>query len=168
MSVGGAPRTCPIVVPALSHLASKLPSAYILKALEPGTTTSSSVGIFTFGTNKLMTGAPCRPEFPAFMRVLPDLPAPPPLPADPPDHGVSASAQPDQYHQQQISSYKCEPHVCPQKPEGVVNEALQQIAYADRIVLNKIDLVSAEQLQDLEARLKTINSLAQVLGRVRV
>lgn len=58
--------------------------------------------------------------------------------------------------------------MCPQKPEGVVNEALQQIAYADRIVLNKIDLVSAEQLQDLEARLKTINSLAQVLRRIRV
>lgn len=49
-----------------------------------------------------------------------------------------------------------------QKPEGVVNEALQQIAYADRIVLNKIDLVSPEELESLELRLRAINSLAQV------
>lgn len=28
------------------------------------------------------------------------------------------------------------------KPEGVDNEALKQLAYADRVVLNKVDLVS--------------------------
>ena len=52
--------------------------------------------------------------------------------------------------------------LCLQKPEGIVNEALQQIAYADRIVLNKIDLVSPEQLENLDLRLRSINSLAQV------
>ena len=50
----------------------------------------------------------------------------------------------------------------PQKPEGVVNEALQQIAYADRLVLNKTDLVTPSELDNLEARLRDINSLAQV------
>ncbi len=29
-----------------------------------------------------------------------------------------------------------------EKPDGVVNEAMEQIAFADRIVLNKTDLVS--------------------------
>ena len=32
-------------------------------------------------------------------------------------------------------------HLDEQKPEGVVNEALAQVAYADRIILNKTDLV---------------------------
>ncbi len=32
-------------------------------------------------------------------------------------------------------------HLDEEKPEGVVNEAVEQIAYADRIVLNKTDLV---------------------------
>lgn len=54
-----------------------------------------------------------------------------------------------------------------QKPEGVVNEALQQIAYADRLVLNKIDLVSPEELESLELRLRAINSLAQVVRAER-
>ena len=43
-----------------------------------------------------------------------------------------------------------------------MNEALQQIAYADRLVLNKTDLATPEELDDLEARLRDINSLAQV------
>ena len=34
-------------------------------------------------------------------------------------------------------------HLDEQKPDGVVNEALEQIAYADRVVLNKTDLVGA-------------------------
>jgi len=60
-------------------------------------------------------------------------------------------------------------HLDDQKPEGVVNEALQQIAYADRIILNKTDLISSSSssssssaLDDLEARIKSINSLAPI------
>lgn len=33
-------------------------------------------------------------------------------------------------------------HLNERKAEGVVNEALSQVAYADRIILNKTDLVS--------------------------
>jgi len=33
-------------------------------------------------------------------------------------------------------------HLNEAKPEGVVNEAVQQVAFADRILLNKIDLVT--------------------------
>ena len=32
-------------------------------------------------------------------------------------------------------------HLDEKKPDGVVNEALSQVAYADRIILNKTDLV---------------------------
>ncbi len=32
-------------------------------------------------------------------------------------------------------------HLDERKPDGVVNEALSQVAYADRIILNKTDLV---------------------------
>lgn len=60
-------------------------------------------------------------------------------------------------------------HLDDDKPEGVVNEALQQIAYADRIILNKTDLLSSSSssvsptaLDDLEARIKSINSLAPI------
>ena len=34
-------------------------------------------------------------------------------------------------------------HLDEAKPEGVVNEAVAQVAYADRIILNKTDLVRA-------------------------
>ena len=35
-------------------------------------------------------------------------------------------------------------HLDEEKPDGVVNEAVQQIAFADRILLNKIDLLSPD------------------------
>lgn len=41
----------------------------------------------------------------------------------------------------QVDAKHVELHLDEQKPEGVVNEALEQIAYADRVVLNKTDLV---------------------------
>jgi hypothetical protein len=43
----------------------------------------------------------------------------------------------------QVDAKHVELHLDEQKPEGVVNEALEQIAYADRVVLNKTDLVCA-------------------------
>lgn len=51
-------------------------------------------------------------------------------------------------------------HLNEEKPQDVVNEAVEQIAYADRIVLNKTDLVSAADLEVLEARIRNINELA--------
>ncbi|KAL0035658.1 hypothetical protein WJX79_006364 [Trebouxia sp. C0005] len=49
-----------------------------------------------------------------------------------------------------------------QRSEGAVNEAVEQIAYADRILLNKVDLVSPADLQRLERRIKSINGMAQM------
>jgi len=49
-----------------------------------------------------------------------------------------------------------------EKPEGVENEAVEQVAFADRILLNKTDLVEEAELPPLEERLKKINPTAQI------
>mmetsp|Transcript_23737 Transcript_23737/g.23949 ORF Transcript_23737/g.23949 Transcript_23737/m.23949 type:complete len:434 (+) Transcript_23737:80-1381(+) len=54
-------------------------------------------------------------------------------------------------------------HLDEVKPEGNVNEAEQQIAFADRILLNKCDLVDAEELEDVIERIRSINSFAEVI-----
>lgn len=53
-------------------------------------------------------------------------------------------------------------HLNDVKPRWVVNEAVEQIAYADRIILNKIDLVSESELETLAKRIKSINRIAQM------
>eukprot|EP00913_Durusdinium_trenchii_P017257 g16227.t1 len=53
-------------------------------------------------------------------------------------------------------------HLDEEKPEGVENESVEQLAFADRILLNKIDLVSEEELGGIEARIKAINSEAPI------
>ncbi len=54
-------------------------------------------------------------------------------------------------------------HLDDVKPEGDVNEAEHQVAFADRIVLNKIDLVDPETLEDVEDRIRSINSFAEII-----
>jgi G3E family GTPase len=49
------------------------------------------------------------------------------------------------------------------RAEGVENEAVEQIAFADRIIINKVDLVGPEALAEVESRVKAINGLAQVV-----
>ena len=53
-------------------------------------------------------------------------------------------------------------HLDEEKPEGIENESVEQIAFADRIMLNKIDLVSEEQLKNVESKIKAINRFAPV------
>jgi len=54
-------------------------------------------------------------------------------------------------------------HLDEEKPEGVENESVEQVAFADRILLNKIDLVKdTSELDAIEGRLKAINSQAQI------
>jgi G3E family GTPase len=49
-------------------------------------------------------------------------------------------------------------HLDDEKPEGVENEAVEQIAFADRILLNKCDLVDSEaEIEDIEKRIRAIN-----------
>ncbi|KAH9753136.1 CobW C-terminal domain-containing protein [Citrus sinensis] len=53
-------------------------------------------------------------------------------------------------------------HLNEVKPRFVVNEAVEQVAYADRIILNKIDLVTETELGRLTERIKHINAMAPV------
>jgi len=52
-------------------------------------------------------------------------------------------------------------HLKEEKPEGTENEAVEQVAFADRLLLNKCDLVDANTLAHLSKELKSINSSAQ-------
>lgn len=50
-----------------------------------------------------------------------------------------------------------------EKPEGVENEAVEQVAFADKILLNKIDLAKDEaELKSIEDKLKSINPTAVI------
>ncbi|XXG43847.1 hypothetical protein AAC387_Pa01g3793 [Persea americana] len=53
-------------------------------------------------------------------------------------------------------------HLNEVKPRWVVNEAVEQVAYADRIILNKIDLVNEDDLEALSEKIKNINAMAQI------
>lgn len=49
------------------------------------------------------------------------------------------------------------------KPEGVENEAVEQLAFADKILLNKVDLVPDEdKLAEIEKRLRSLNPTAPI------
>ncbi|MDQ1500506.1 MAG: hypothetical protein QOI86_3846 [Actinomycetota bacterium] len=54
-------------------------------------------------------------------------------------------------------------HLDEVKPAGVENEATEQVAFADRLVVNKVDLVSDAQLATVERRLRSINAVAEIL-----
>tara|TARA_B100000085_G_scaffold276813_1_gene296421 strand:+ start:43 stop:1227 length:1185 start_codon:yes stop_codon:yes gene_type:complete len=53
-------------------------------------------------------------------------------------------------------------HVEEEKPDDVENEAVEQLAFADRIILNKIDLVSEDYLKEVESKIKSINGFAPI------
>ena len=54
-------------------------------------------------------------------------------------------------------------HLEEEKPDGAVNEAVSQVAFADRILLNKIDLVSEAELEEVVDTVKSINAVAEVI-----
>ena len=53
-------------------------------------------------------------------------------------------------------------HLDEEKPEGVENEAVEQVAFADRIVLNKCDLVDEPHLEEVERRIRMINESVKI------
>ena len=58
-------------------------------------------------------------------------------------------------------------HLWEERAGGAANEMQLQIAYADTVILNKADLVSAEQLARCEDDVRGFNSDARVLSTVR-
>tara|TARA_B000000475_G_scaffold259366_1_gene242240 strand:- start:600 stop:1832 length:1233 start_codon:yes stop_codon:yes gene_type:complete len=53
-------------------------------------------------------------------------------------------------------------HLDDEKPEGIENEAVEQLAFADRIMLNKIDLVDDAEIKTVESRIKSVNGFAPI------
>jgi len=58
-------------------------------------------------------------------------------------------------------------HLDEEKPEGVENEAVEQIVFADRLLLNKCDLVDEATLQEVERRIRSINRGVQIRRTVQ-
>lgn len=54
-------------------------------------------------------------------------------------------------------------HLDEVKPAEVENEAVEQVAFADRMILNKVDLVSTDHLAAVESRLRAINRGADIV-----
>lgn len=51
--------------------------------------------------------------------------------------------------------------------KGKVNEAYQQVAFCDKILLNKLDLVSSDDAIAVKDRIRSLNSFAKILPSVR-
>ena len=63
-----------------------------------------------------------------------------------------------------VDAFHIEEHLDEVKPEGVENESVEQVAFADLLLLNKIDLVPDEsKLAALEARLRGLNKWAPIM-----
>merc|ERR1711939_117235 len=61
-----------------------------------------------------------------------------------------------------VDAKHIEQHLDEEKPEGAENEAVEQVAFADRMILNKVDLVSEDDLQRVEGRIRAINKFAPI------
>ena len=55
------------------------------------------------------------------------------------------------------------PHLDEIKPTGYENEAIEQLAFADKILLNKTDLVTPDDLVEVVGRIRQINAIAEII-----
>merc|ERR1712060_235999 len=62
-----------------------------------------------------------------------------------------------------IDAKHIEQHLDEEKPEGAENEAIEQVAFADRLLLNKTDLVEEAALKRVEERLRLVNKFAPII-----
>ena len=61
-----------------------------------------------------------------------------------------------------VDAKHVEMHLDAVKPEGAINEAAAQVGFADRLLLNKMDLVTTGDGERVEARLRSINAFAPI------
>lgn len=54
-------------------------------------------------------------------------------------------------------------HLHEEKPEGVENESVEQVAFADRILLNKCDLVDDTKIEEVRKAIRGINANAEII-----
>jgi len=50
-----------------------------------------------------------------------------------------------------------------EKPEGVENESVEQLAFADRVLLNKCDLVDEKALEEVQKAIRGINANTEII-----
>ncbi|GAB1600489.1 COBW domain-containing protein 1-like [Argonauta hians] len=62
-----------------------------------------------------------------------------------------------------VDAKHCLQHLNEIKEEDMINECARQIALADLVVVNKVDLVSEEELSQLKDRILSINAMAEVI-----
>jgi len=55
------------------------------------------------------------------------------------------------------------PHLLKKVPEGAENEAVEQVAFADRVILNKMDLVTEDEAKKVVAEIKKINHGVEII-----
>jgi G3E family GTPase len=49
------------------------------------------------------------------------------------------------------------------KPEGIENESVEQVAFADKIIINKVDLSKPEDIDELESIIRSINNAVDII-----
>ena len=54
-------------------------------------------------------------------------------------------------------------HLDEEKPEGAENEAQEQVLFADKILVNKMDLVTPEEAAAVAGRIRALNASAEIL-----
>lgn len=57
-------------------------------------------------------------------------------------------------------------HLDEVKPEGVENECVEQVAFADVILLNKIDLVTREEIDAIKKKISAINQGVEIIETI--
>ncbi|XP_043835569.1 COBW domain-containing protein 1-like isoform X2 [Dromiciops gliroides] len=58
-------------------------------------------------------------------------------------------------------------HLTEEKADGLINEAMRQVALADIIIINKTDLVAEEELIKIRTIIRSINGLGKILETQR-
>jgi G3E family GTPase len=61
-----------------------------------------------------------------------------------------------------VDARHCLPKLREERPEGVEVEAIEQVAFSDIMLLNKVDLVSEDDLLEVEQELRKTNKLAPI------
>lgn len=52
--------------------------------------------------------------------------------------------------------------------ENAINEAVQQLAFADSVIINKTDLVDEKELSAVKEKIKSVNPFAKVVQSEKV
>ena len=58
-------------------------------------------------------------------------------------------------------------HLEEERADDTINEVVTQVAFADKVLMNKIDLVSAAELHELKQTISSINSFAELIETER-